>query len=214
MSQISRGWAMDGTEPLRTVFAFLAVCLAPACAAAQSLVPPIDTGAEALGYELGGAAMLAARAPEAAIQVRPQVNVLSPRYPDRVPTALLGAPISTTTFGDISVFGGEDKEDGQNVLRLGTALTRGRTTTGLSITYRDELTPSRSEVFVDYALSDTVRVGLSGIFTEDAEAPDDPVARLGLSAAIALDTGAFIQGGIADAPDEQPVFGLALGLKF
>ena len=205
---------MIGTGPLRTVSFLFAILLAPAVACAQSLSADLSTNASGVQYELGGSAMLASRAPDVFEPAKPDRNTLAPRFPDRIPIQLVGDTVGITSFGEISVFGGEDVEEGQDTLHLGTALTRGRTTTGISITYRDEMTPSRSEVFVDYALSENISVGVSGILSEDAETPDESVARFGLSAAYASTSGTFIQGGFADAPNESAVFGLAVGLKF
>ena len=136
------------------------------------------------------------------------------QYPFRPPPSLLRDGRSETALGHLSVFGSEAREDGRDVLRLGTALTRGKTTTGISLTYRDEELATRSEVFVDYALSDAFSVGVSGIVSSDGATEKDPVARLGVSAAYSLDSGTFLQGAIADAPDTSPVIGLSVGLRF
>lgn len=185
----------------------------PWAAFSQSIPEPVLGGGD-VRYELGGAAVMALiplSPPDPATRVGPREPF---RYPYRPPSSLLRDGQSATALGQLSVFGRKDREDGRDVLRLGTALTRGKTTTGVSLTYRDEELATRSEVFVDYALTETFSVGVSGILSSDETSEEDPVARLGISAAYSLESGTFLQGGIADAPDASPIFGLSVGLRF
>lgn len=204
---------MDGTGPLRIAFFTLASMLWTHVAAAQAIPPAALRGAD-VQYELGGAAQMSVAAPSLRKLTASSAPAEPFRYPYRPPSSLLRDGRSDTALGELSVFGREDREDGRDVLRLGTALTRGRTTTGLSLTYRDEELAARSELFVDYALSDVFTVGVSGILSSDASEDEDPVARLGVSAAYSLQSGTFLQGAISDARDSSPEFGLSVGLRF
>lgn len=198
---------------MRTAIFLLASTLWSVAAVAQAIPEAVLQGAD-VQYELGGAAQMAIAAPST-LDLTESVGPKEPfRYPYRPPSSLLRDGRSNTALGQLSVFGREDVEDGRDVLRLGTALTRGRTTTGLSLTYRDEELATRSELFVDYALSDSFTVGVSGILSSEDTSEEEPVARLGISAAYSLEGGTFLQGAFADAPDASPVFGLSVGLRF
>ena len=186
-------------------------------AALQAQTAPLVQGfpAAEVHYELGGAATKEARLPGPRETPDSAPAADDPfRFPERVPSTLLGDAPAGVAIGALSVFGSEERGDGRDVLRLGTALTSGRTTTGVSFSYDDDWASTRSEVFVDYALTDAFSVGLSGILTDDGDTAADPIARLGLSAAWSLESGSFVQGGVADAPDTSAVFGVSLGLRF
>jgi hypothetical protein len=121
---------------------------------------------------------------------------------------------SETVLGPATVFVSEGRDDGRDALELGTFLRRGQARAGLSVTYLEtDAQVKRSELFVDYALSERFSVGLSGIL--DAELGDtEPVRQLGLNAEYSTSGGAFLQGGVAGAPDFDPVIGLSIGLRF
>lgn len=121
---------------------------------------------------------------------------------------------SEKVLGPATVFVSEGMEDGRDALELGTFLRRGQARAGLSVTYLEtQAQLKRSELFVDYALSDRFSVGLSGIL--DAELGDtEPVRQLGLNAEYSTSGGAFLQGGVAGAADFDPVIGLSIGLRF
>ena len=198
---------------MRTVLLSLSLVGLPGVTCAQDLSLFAVPNAE-VRYELGGAASLSATVPPPVIITEPEPNSRTFRFPDIAPGTIDSDGASPTTFGDLSVFGGERREAGRDVLRLGTAITQGRTTTGVSVSYREDNVATRSEVFVDYALTDAFSMAISGIVTDMGGTAPEPVTRLGLSAAFATGAGSFVQGGIADAPDESPVFGLAVGLRF
>lgn len=204
---------MDGTGPLRIAICFIASTLWPFAAYAQAIPEAVLRSAD-VQYELGGAAQMAMVNPSSP-NLTERVTPKEPfRYPYRPPSSLLQDGRSNTALGELSVFGREDREDGRDVLRLGTALTRGKTTTGLSLTYRDEQLATRSEVFVDYALTEAFTVGVSGILSNEIASEEDPVAKIGISAAYSLDDDTFLQGAFENAPDASPVFGLSVGLRF
>lgn len=205
---------MDRTGPLRTVPASLAFLLFPVAAVSQAIPFGVEDQVGLVEYRLGGAAEVSVRAPQVRVSALGSGSTARFRYPDRIPLRVERDALSDTVLGQLSVFGSEGLEDGRDVLRLGSALTRGKTTTGFSVTYGDEVEPSRSEVFVDYALTEAFSVGVSGIVSDEGQMTKESVARLGLSASYALKGGSFLQGGVADAPDTSPVFGLAVGLRF
>ena len=171
-------------------------------------------GAPSLEYRLGGAAGLAATLPKAPEPATPETGLVTLRYPDHDPVEAMPASRLRTDLGEIAFFGGDDMRGGQEVLRLGTAVTRGTATAGFAVVYEEGAFPSRSEVFVDYALTDAFSVGVAGIVYDEASGADDPAARIGLNAAYATEAGTFLQGGVAHAPDTRPIFGLSLGLEF
>lgn len=160
-------------------------------------------------FELGGSTMQMARLPD--------IQVSVPSDPFRL---ALAQPVVTETssekqtdFGALTLFGGDMSEGGPDVFRLGTAVTRGAATAGVLVSYEPEGTRApQSSLFVDYALSKHVSIGVQGI--RDGEGIGDPVTRLGLSAAFATENGSFVQGGVFDAPDTEPVFGVSMELKF
>ena len=176
-----------------------------------SVVPP---SIAEFDYQLGGAAKIAGRVPSRSPLASTETVAQGFRYPERSPASLLARNAQPFGIGRLSIFGSEDKEDGRDVLRLGTAFTQGRATTGVSVTYGEEAETTRSEIFVDYALTESLSVGLSGLLSEERRPTDAPVTGLGISAAYTLEGGSFLQGGVADAVDTAPVFGLSLGLRF
>jgi hypothetical protein len=175
--------------------------------AALSLAPvpgPTD-------FRLGGAASLPALAPDLDDAEADQLPRLSlPRSPGNRALDLTEARI-----GPATVFVGEGIDDGRNAVQMGTFLSHGAARAGLSVTYlsrQEEV--SRSEVFVDYALSDQLSMGLSGILKTGAE-DEDPIPQLGVSAEYSTEGGAFLQGGFAaGASQYDPVVGLSVGLRF
>ncbi|MBT8426367.1 MAG: hypothetical protein KJO67_15440 [Silicimonas sp.] len=200
---------------MRTVSVCMVLICAPVPAAAQSLPTGGSLATAPLEYQLGGAATFSVRTSPTATFTPAESPEESIRFPVRVPSsALSNDPQAGTVLGDLLIFGSETQEDGRDVVRLGTAIKRGRTTTGVSFSYYEDESPTRSEVFVDYALTDSFSLGVSGIMSEIGSATDEPVTRLGLSAAYATGGGSFVQGGIADAPDTSPVFGVSMGLRF
>ena len=199
---------------MRTLSVSLAIFLLTLQAQAQAIPDLTESPGPEMEFELGGSANLAARlTPEDNISGSTD-NQTGFRYPVIPPVSLLTAAGHSYDPGDLSVFGGGETQDGEDVLRLGSALTRGRTTTGISVTYGSERQRTRSEVFLDYAVTDSFSVGLSGILAQDGRRTEKPLARLGISAAYTLEDGSFLQGGVANAPDTDPVLGLSLGFRF
>lgn len=199
---------------MRTTRVSLAFLLLPFAAEAQSLPTETALASTDVEYRLGGAAEVSALAHSSFDPASTSTQDRSFQYPFRPPSTLLRDGKTDTALGQLSVFGSEVREEGREALRLGTALTRGRTTAGVSLIYRDEEMAARSELFLDYALTESFSVGLSGIVSRDDDAPSAPAARLGVNAAYSLDSGTFLQGGIADAPDTSPVVGVSVGLRF
>ena len=179
--------------------------------AMDALISALDRGAD---YQLGGAATRAALPPQ-------QKNAFAAPEQSRlrlsVPRLIreTSETIQRTAMGGLRVYFGEGWDDGQDVFQLGTALTRGQTTAGVSVTYEDgsqELTSS--ELYIDYAITERFSVGVSGIFNEDVTEDSNPVPQLGLSAELTSPNGTYFQGGVSDTADNTPIFGLAIGLRF
>ena len=194
---------------MRPVF-ISAVVFMPFAAFAQSSSDTSDGSASSESFKLGGAAS------RAAIVATTPTPELTPERSTRLslPLALPREETARTesALGIATVFLSDGLESGQDALELGTFLSRGQTTAGLSVTYfeeKDEL--ARSEIYLDFALTDRFSVGLSGIL--DTESNDDPVRQLGVNAEFSTSTGTYIQGGFTGAPDYDPVIGLSVGLR-
>lgn len=116
-------------------------------------------------------------------------------------------------MGYATLFMGEGLDYGRDAVELGTYFSRGAARAGVSLTLLEqEEELARSEVFVDYSLTDRFSVGISGIFNDIDTS--DSVPQIGLSAEYATEGGAYLQGGVADAPELDPVFGLSVGFRF
>ena len=200
--------------PLRTLSVWMVALWLPFEARSQTSPPLTPPSVPDLEYRLGGAVTIAGRVPTRSPLASTETVTHGFRYPERLPASLLARNAQPFGMGRLSIFGSEEKEDGRDVLRLGTAFRQGRTTTGVSVTYGQDAETTPSEVFVDYALTKSLSVGLSGLLTEESRPADVPVTGLGISAAYTLEGGSFLQGGVADAVDTAPVFGPSLGLRF
>ena len=195
---------------MRPIFVSVFLC-SPGLAAAQS--GPADGAAGATGdFRLGGAAS------RAAIVATTPTSELESDRPVRLslPLNLTGPDAARTesALGPATLFLSDGLDAGRDALELGTFLSRGQASAGLSVTYlesEDEV--ARSEVFLDYALTEQFSVGVSGIFDSE-ENPDDPLRQLGVNAEFSTQGGTYIQGGFASAPDYDPIIGLSVGLRF
>ena len=119
-----------------------------------------------------------------------------------------------TTLGGATLFMGEGLDSGRDAVQMGTFIRRGQARAGVSVTYlENEAEVSRSELFFDYSLTEQFSIGLSGILNAEIS-EDETVPQLGLSAEFATESGAFLQGGVSDASDYQPVIGVSIGLRF
>lgn len=196
-------------------------------AALTSALPLSAVGAEAeaamtlpsyqepTDFQLGGAASRAVLAPEMSLVdatvAPPQPKLTLPRSPGDQALDLREA-----TFGPATFFVGSGRDAGRSAVQMGTFVSRGEARAGVSVTYlsrEEEL--SRSEVFLDYALSRQLSVGLSGIL--NTEIGDiEPVPQLGVSAEYSSEGGgAFLQGGLAAGSAQyDPVIGVSVGLRF
>ncbi|MEM7718538.1 MAG: hypothetical protein AAF222_04985 [Pseudomonadota bacterium] len=189
------------------------------CSPALTLAEtPLSRGAGALPtsetpiFRLGGAASRAAVAPSAPIVE----DTTSSGARLSLPLDMLGDETARTEseLGPATFFLSERLYDGRDAVEMGTFLSRGQARAGVSVTYlENEANLARSELFVDYAITKQLSVGLSGIL--NAEPGDtDPVRQLGVNAEYATEGGAFVQGGVAGAVDYDPVIGLSIGLRF
>jgi hypothetical protein len=119
-----------------------------------------------------------------------------------------------STLGGATVFLSEGLDAGREAFELGTFLSRGQARAGMSVTYIEASSQiARSELFVDYAISEQFTVGVSGILDAELDTAE-PVRQLGLSAEYSTSQGTFIQGGVAGAADYDPIIGLSVGLRF
>ena len=168
--------------------------------------------AETSEFQLGGAATRSATVPNIEmIEEEPTATrrrLSLPLSPDSL------QPQQSTTIGPATLFVGEGRDDGRDALQLGTFLKRGQARAGVSVTILEqEEEVSRSEVFVDYSFTENFSVGVSGILDTETD-QNTTVPQLGLSAEYTTDSGAYLQGGFADAAEYEPVFGLSLGFRF
>ncbi len=195
---------------VRPFFASVLVFLPAAAVAQSSVTGPenVSTEAQATTFQLGGAATLAARVePETE---EPRASRLS------LPLGFVrGETVETEIpLGIGTVFLSEGFEQGSDALEVGTFLSRGQARAGVSFTYR-ETDPdlARSEVFLDYAVTEQFSIGLSGILDNERD-DEDAVRQLGVNAEFSTSGGAFVQGGVAGAADYNPIIGLSVGLRF
>ena len=164
-------------------------------------------------YQLGGAVSRAALPPVSLTipeTSTPRLRVSAPRLIRET-----SETVRRTAFGGVRIYFGEAWNEGEDVFQLGTALTRGQTTAGLSVTYEDESQDlTSSELYLNYALTEQFSVGISGILSDSLTEDTAPLPQLGLNAEISTEKGTFLQGGIADSRAAAPVFGVAIGLRF
>ena len=171
-----------------------------------------DTLNQSADYQLGGA-VHAVQSPSKSVEplpLRSRLRVSVPRLIRQTQETM-----HRTAVGGLRVYFGEAWNEGQDVFQLGTALTNGSTTAGLSVTYEDATRAlASSELYLDYALSERFSIGVSGMMNDDVTDGNTQVPQIGVNAEINSDNGAFLRGGIADSPNNKPIFGLAIGLRF
>lgn len=212
-------YALGGASkglPLRLPGTALLVILTTGMAWSQDLsgVPHVMSTLDgAAEYRLGGAAV---RAPlPAPLLLAPETS--EPRLRLSVPRLIrqTSEKVQRTAFGGLRFYFGEAWNEGEDVFQLGTAITRGQTTAGVSVTYQDEgYDLTSSELYLDYALTERFSVGISGILNQDVTENETPVPQFGLNAELSTPNGTFVRGGIADTGSSEPIFGLAIGLRF
>ena len=165
--------------------------------------------AQTSDFELGGSIERTSRA------LAPLPTVPQARAALTLPLNPANATRRETNIGGIMIFADEGWDDGRDAFRLGTAFTQGSATAGVSVTYLEEGAElSRSELYVDYALSQNFSIGLAGILDNDFAEQDSPIPQLGLNAAYETDGGAFFEGEISNSDSAEPLFGLSIGLRF
>lgn len=211
-------WFLGGASkgiPLRVPGFALFVFLCASSAGAQELRQLgdlSDTLNQGADYQLGGA-VHAVQTPAKSVEPLPFRSRLRLSVPRLIRQTQ--ETMRRTAVGGLRVYFGEAWNEGQDVFQLGTALTNGSTTAGLSVTYEDATRAlASSELYLDYALSERFSVGVSGIMNDDVTVGDAQVPQIGVNAEINSDNGAFLRGGIADSPNNKPIFGLAIGLRF
>lgn len=119
-----------------------------------------------------------------------------------------------SSVGPATVFLAEGLNAGREAVELGTFLSRGQARAGVSVTYLEtEAEVARSELFLDYALTEQFSIGVSGILDTELR-ETEPVRQLGLNAEFSTSGGAYVQGGVAGASDFDTVVGLSVGLRF
>lgn len=162
-------------------------------------------------FQLGGAATLAATVAPQALE---EDEETLPRLSFPLHSALEENTRKERSLGPATVFVSEGLDAGRDALELGTFLSRGQARAGLSVTYLEaESELARSELFIDYSVTEEFSVGLSGIL--DSELGEtEPVRQLGLNAEYATSSGTYFQGGVAGAADYNPIIGLSVGLRF
>ena len=87
------------------------------------------------GFQLGGAVSRAAT-PSASIAPLPDSSQLRLSAPRLIRET--SETVRRTPFGGLRIYFGEAWNEGDDVYQLGTALTRGQTTAGVSVTYEDD----------------------------------------------------------------------------
>lgn len=164
-------------------------------------------------YQLGGSATRSnvqrLRLPSAS-DAPPRLRVSVPRLVRET-----SETVQPTPFGGLRLYFGEAWTDGDDVFQLGTALTRGQTTAGVSVTYQGDLDAlTNSELYLDYAVTSQFSIGISGGLSDTLTQDAEPLPQLGVNAELNTEAGTYLRGGVADAGGRPPVFGVAIGLRF
>lgn len=186
---------------------FAALYLAPCLAVAAEPVERSETALDldgAVEFQLGGAATRHALTPP--VEGAPAVRLSLPQFTDPAERA-------QAQFGATTVFVDDNALGNPDAVTLGTFVSSGPASAGVAFTYLDEGEAlQQSELFVDFAVTEGLTVGVSGIL--NSEDDDAPVRQYGISAEYAMSPGSFLQGGVANAEESDPVFGLSVGFKF
>ena len=187
-----------------------------ATGASADNLSPIDSFIKATNgeaeFRLGGAATEQPLTPPTHLQKARQ-----PRFRFAVPRIIRegGASLQQAAYGSLSFLFGEGQSDGLDVYHLGTAITNGSTTAGVTVTYEDrEQSVESSELFIDYALTEQLSVGISSTLDEGTILGSDTEPEIGLNAQITSPNGTFLQGGVTGVRENDPVFGVSIGLRF
>lgn len=199
---------------MRPFIAFIALCGPALCWANPALAQSTEARgfADEGEFRLGGAATRAAIAPTAPIPQDDEPS--SPRLALPLGMSLDEYSRTESSLGPATLFVSEGVDSGRDALELGTFLSRGQARAGVSVTYLEaEAQVARSELFLDYAVTEQFSIGLSGILDSDTNR-NEQVRQLGVNAEFATSMGAFVQGGVASAADYDPVIGLSVGLRF
>lgn len=185
--------------------------MAAAAAEGDRSAPEMRVLEDTQDFQLGGATTRSAVVPEAIVldEATPRARLSTP-----LPTQTSITTQRQTTLGPATLFVGEGLNSGREAVEMGTFLRSGQARAGVSVTYLEEQAQlSRSEIFVDYALTERFSVGLSGILNSELDA-NETVPQVGLSAEYSSESGAFLQGGFAGAAEYDPVIGVSIGLRF
>ncbi len=160
-------------------------------------------------FELGGSVE------RQALAQAPLETVSRARTPITLPLIPNASTRREANVLGMTLFSGEGWDDGRQAYLMGTAITTGAATTGISVTYLDDFEEvSRSELYVDYAISENFSVGLAGFLDNDFADQDASSPQLGLNAAYATEGGTFFEGGISSTESSEPLFGVSIGLRF
>ena len=199
---------------MRTITAFLAIAFLPSVLTAQNASSETRSVPNPVEFELGVGTSDSAAAIAPVQKFLPDRRARTSRVTNRFSPHFFVHHGDFVRLGGITLFANETTKDGQEVLRLGTSLTRGRATTGLNLTYNDDNTVEDPEVFVDFSVASDLQVGLTGGLTELTPSEGEFVGRFGLNALVELGDSAIVQGEISDTLYSKPELGIAFGFKF
>ena len=204
---------MDRIRPLRTFAALLFFSAFPSSLVAQDASDnTVFEGVTVIELGRSATETIAGIAPLS----KPETSYrkTTSNFMDRTVPNPVKYESTSFSLGDVTLFAGETSLNGEYAVRFGTSLAHGRATTGISLTYSGEKTIGEPEVFVDYVVTNSLQVGLSGGLTEITSSDGEQVGRFGLTAAFDAGNNARLQGEISDTLYTSPEIGLALGLKF
>lgn len=160
-------------------------------------------------FQLGGALARSTATPEATPL---DYNEAQPRLSAPAQDSIITK--RNAAIGPATLYLGEGLNNGREAFEMGTFLRSGQARAGISLTYLEhEAEVSRSEIFVDYSLTERFSVGLSGILNSEL-AEDETVPQVGINAEYSTEGGALLRGGFAGATDYSPVVGVSIGLRF
>ena len=202
---------------VRFIVASLMLALGISPAAAQTTQATTDASSVSLEYSLGTSSENASKivaateggGVEAIDQPGTRLHLPEPRFLIHEQEV-----IRSPFVGSLAIFRDVPFSNDQDDIQMGTTLSRGSTTAGVSFRYDgEEAELAQSDLFVDFAVNESIRVGIVGTLNSDGSEFSE-TGQFGVNAAYATEDGNFLQGSISDAPASDPTFGLSIGLRF
>lgn len=118
-----------------------------------------------------------------------------------------------TTDDGVAVYGAVESDGDVERYRLGTEVTMGRAIAALDLLRTGEDGSSASQVSLGLAVTESITLGVTGL-REDAGGLTEPDNRFGVGAAMTMETGTFLRGGIDRGSEDDFAVDLEVGFQF